>query len=72
MAYAVAANDPQAAVSWANSIADQNARNTALQRVSSQVMWRDPTNGAAVLQAAGVPANLIPPPGQGRRPFPGP
>src|ERR1041385_3359383 len=72
MAYAVAANDPQAAVNWANSIADQNARNTALQRVSSQVMWRDPTNGAAVLQAAGVPANLIPPPGQGRRPFPGP
>jgi hypothetical protein len=29
MAYAVAANDPQAAVNWANSIADQNARNAA-------------------------------------------
>jgi hypothetical protein len=72
MAYAIAPNDPQAAVNWANSIADQNARNTALQRVSNQVMWRDPTNGAAVLQAAGVPPNLIPPPGQGRRPFPGP
>jgi hypothetical protein len=72
MAYAVAPNDPQAAVNWANGIADQNARNAALQRVSREVMWRDPTNGAAVLQAAGVPANLIPPPGQGRPPFPGP
>jgi hypothetical protein len=72
MAYAVAPNDPQAAVNWANSIADQNARNTALQRVSREVMWRDPTNGNAVLQAAGVPPNLIPAPGQGRPPFPGP
>jgi hypothetical protein len=72
MASAVALNDPQGAVNWANSIADQNARNAALQRVSREVMWRDPTNGAAVLQAAGVPANLIPPAGQGRPPFPGP
>jgi hypothetical protein len=70
MAYAAAANDPQTAVNWANGIADQNARNSALQRVSREVMWRDPTNGAAVLQAAGVPANLIPQPGQGRPPFP--
>jgi len=70
MAYAVAPNDPQSAVNWANGIADQNARNAALQRLSREVMWRDPTNGAAVLQAAGVPANLIPPPGQGRPPFP--
>jgi len=72
MAYAVAPNDPQAAVNWANGIADPNARNAALQRVSGEVMWRDPTNGAAALQAAGVPANLIPPPGQRRPPFPGP
>jgi hypothetical protein len=70
MAFAIAPNDPQTAVTWANSIADEAARNTALQRLSAQVMWRDPTNGAAVLQAAGVPANLIPPPGQGRPPFP--
>ena len=70
MASAIAANDPQSAVNWANGIADQNARNAALQRVSREVMWRDPTNGAATLQAAGVPANLIPPPGQGRPPFP--
>ena len=71
MAYAIAPNDPQAAVNWANGIADPNARNAALQRLSREVMWRDPANGAATLQAAGVPANLIPPPGQGRPPFPG-
>lgn len=70
MAYATALTDPQSAVSWANGIADQNARNAALQRLSREVMWRDPTNGAATLQAAGVPPNLIPPPGQGRPPFP--
>jgi hypothetical protein len=70
MASALAPNDPQAAVNWASGIADENARNAALQRLSREVMWRDPTNGAAVLQAAGVPANLIPPPGQGRPPFP--
>ena len=70
MAYAIAPTDAQAAVNWANGIADENARNAALQRLSREVMWRDPTNGAAVLQAAGVPANLIPPPGQGRPPFP--
>jgi hypothetical protein len=70
MASAIAPNDPQAAVNWANGIADENARNAALQRLSREAMWRDPTNGAAVLQAAGVPANLIPPPGQGRPPFP--
>ena len=70
MAFATAANDPQSAVNWANSIADQKERENALQQVSRQVMWRDPTNGAAVLQAAGVPANLIPQPGQRRPPFP--
>jgi hypothetical protein len=72
MALAIAPTDPQAAVNWANGIADETARNAALQRLSREVMWRDPTNGAGVLQAAGVPANLIPPPGQGRPPFPGP
>ena len=72
VAYALAPNDPQSAVNWANGIADETARNAALQRLSQEVMWRDPTNGNAVLQAAGVPPNLIPQPGQGRRPFPGP
>jgi hypothetical protein len=70
MAFALAPTDAQTAVSWANGIADENARNAALQRLSREVMWRDPTNGAATLQAAGVPANLIPPPNQGRPPFP--
>jgi hypothetical protein len=70
MALAIAPADPQAAVNWANGIADETARSAALQRLSREVMWRDPTNGAAVLQAAGVPPNLIPPPGQGRPPFP--
>lgn len=74
VAYAVAPNDPQAAVNWVNSIADENARTTALQRLSREVMWRNPTNGSAMLQAAGVPANLIPQPGQapGGRVPPGP
>ena len=64
LAFSIAANDPQTAVSWADNIADAAARTSALQRVSREVMWRDPTNGAAILQAAGVPADLIPQPGQ--------
>ena len=61
-AYTLAQNDPQYAVSWAQNIADETARNNALQRVSREVMWRNPTQGAAILQAAGVPPNLIPQP----------
>jgi hypothetical protein len=64
LAFSMAVNDPQDAITWADNIADPNARTNALQRVSREVMWRDPTNGAAVLEAAGVPPNLIPPPGQ--------
>src|SRR5947209_4502277 len=60
MAYATAGNDPQSAVNWANGIAHQTARDAALQRLSREVMWRNPSNGAALLQAAGVPPNLIP------------
>jgi hypothetical protein len=68
LASSIAATDPQYAVSWAQNIADENARNSALRRVSREVMWRNPTNGAAILQAAGVPPNLIPPPREsGRR-----
>lgn len=70
LAYSMAPTDPQNAVNWAENIADETARNNALQRVSREVMWRDPTNGSAILQAAGVPPNLIPPPG--RRGPPGP
>ena len=62
LAVSLAGNDPQSAVGWAQNIADVNARNTALERISREVMWRDPANGAATLQAIGVPANLIPAP----------
>jgi hypothetical protein len=62
LASAMAATDPQNAVSWARNVPDETARNRLLQRISREVMWRDPTNGAAILQSAGVPPNLIPPP----------
>lgn len=62
LASAMASTDPQNAVSWARNITDETTRNNALQRISREVMWRDPTNGNAILQAAGVPPNLIPPP----------
>jgi hypothetical protein len=69
LAASLAANHPQDAISWAQNIADPTMRTDALQRVSREVMWRNPTNGAEILQAAGVPANLIPQPGaDGRRP----
>lgn len=72
MASAMATTDPQNAVSWARNIADETARNRLLQRISREVMWRDPTNGNAILQAAGVPPNLIPSPPPIRRAPPGP
>jgi hypothetical protein len=62
LATSLAGNDPQSAVNWAQNIADTAARNGALERISREIMWRDPANGAAVLQAAGVPPNLIPVP----------
>jgi hypothetical protein len=64
LATSLAGSDPQSAINWARNIADETARNSALQRISREVMWRDPANGNAVLQAAGVPPNLIPPPGR--------
>jgi hypothetical protein len=69
LASSMASTDPRNAVNWAQSISDVTMRNNALQRISREVMWRDPANGGAILQAAGVPANLIPPPT--RRPPPG-
>ncbi len=72
LAYSIASTDPQYAVSWAQNIADETARNNALQRVGLAVMRRDPTNGAAILQAAGVPQNLIPAPGTRGPRGPGP
>jgi len=67
LAGSLAADHPQDAISWAQNIADPTMRTDALQRVSREVMWRNPTNGAEILQAAGVPANLIPQPGTGGR-----
>jgi hypothetical protein len=55
--------DPQTGLSWISSINNPDARVRALQRISGEVMWRDPQNGAAMLQAAGLPADLI----KGRR-----
>jgi hypothetical protein len=68
LASSMVAIDPQNAVNWAQSISDVTARNNALQRISREVMWRDPANGNAVLQAAGVPPNLIPSPPSRRGP----
>jgi len=69
LASSMVATDPQNAINWAQSISDVTARNSALQRISREVMWRDPANGNAVLQAAGIPADLIPaqPPRRGPR-----
>ena len=62
LAYSMASTDPHTAISWIQTMSDETARNNALERVSRQVMWRDPKNGAAILQSAGVPPNLIPQP----------
>ena len=64
LASSLVANYPQDAVTWAQNIADPTMRADALQRVSREVMWRDPTNGAQILQSAGIPANMIPQPGR--------
>lgn len=66
LAIAMAGTNLQDAIAWANNIANSDARTNALERISREVMWRDPTNGQATLQAAGVPPNLIPPPGHHR------
>ena len=71
LASSMVATDPTSAVNWAQSISDVTARNNALQRVSREVMWRDPANGNAILQAAGVPPNLIPTAPPRRGPPPG-
>lgn len=58
-ASSVASTDVPTAVGWAQSISDAEARTAALQRVSRRVIWQDPANGAATLQNAGVPMNII-------------
>ncbi len=73
LAFSLAGTDPSAALGWAESISDATQRDNAMQRLSREIMYRNPANGAAILQAAGVPQNLIPPPpnpnqGRGRGP----
>jgi hypothetical protein len=66
LAQALAATDPQTALNWVGSIADETTRSRTLQRVSGIVMWRDPQNGPALLEAAGLPPDRIPRPRRGR------
>lgn len=69
-ASSVASTDLPTAVGWAQSISDEAARTSALQRVGRRVMWRDPTNGANTLLSAGVPQEIVqalPPPRGGDR-----
>jgi hypothetical protein len=62
LAFSLGGSDPSAALNWAQSIADPATRDNALERLARQIMYTNPSNGAAMLQAAGVPQNLIPPP----------
>ncbi len=58
-AAAVSSTDLPAAVGWAQSISDESARNSALQRVVRHVVRRDPENAPATLQGAGVPPAML-------------
>ncbi|MGI9088141.1 MAG: hypothetical protein ACR2HH_10455 [Chthoniobacterales bacterium] len=58
-AQSLISTDAQTALSWIGTITDDATRTRALQRVSGEIMWRDPQNGAALLQAAGLPADQI-------------
>ncbi len=65
LAFSLGGTDPSAAIGWAQSIADVSQREMAIQRLSREIMALNPSNGAAILQAAGIPQNMIPQPGQG-------
>ncbi|HEY2123955.1 MAG TPA: hypothetical protein VGG94_00715 [Chthoniobacterales bacterium] len=70
LAFSLGGSDPAAALGWAQSISDLSQRNSALERLTREIMYRNPSNGAAILTAAGIPQNMIPPPpapGQGGR-----
>lgn len=62
LAFSLGGSDPAAALGWAQSISDVSQRDNALQRLTREIMNRNPGNGAAILQAAGIPQNMIPPP----------
>lgn len=59
LAQALVATDPSTALSWTGTIIDDQTRQQTLQRLSPVVMWRDPENGPAMLQSAGLPADQI-------------
>jgi hypothetical protein len=65
LAFSLGGTDPSAAIGWAESISDADQRTNAITRLSREIMARNPSNGAAILQAAGIapPANPV----QGRR-----
>src|SRR3954454_17528655 len=62
LAFSLGGSDPAAALGWAQSISDATQRDNAIQRLSREIMYRNPSNGAAILQAAGIPQSQIPPP----------
>ena len=59
LAQSLVVRDPQTALNWIGTITDESTRTRTLRRVSGAVMWREPENGAAMLQAAGLPADQI-------------
>ena len=63
LAFSLGQSDPAAALGWAQSISNETERNNTLQRLSREIMNRNPGNGAAILQAAGIPQSMIPAPG---------
>ena len=72
LAFSLGGSDPSAAIGWAQSISDPTQRDNTIQRLSREIMYRNPSNGAAILQAAGIPQSQIPAPpnpngGGGRR-----
>lgn len=66
LAFSLGNTDPSTALSWAQSISDPTQRDTAIERVAREIMATNPSSGAAILQASGIPQNLIPPPPYGR------
>ena len=58
-AFSIASADPQTALGWIGTMSDEAERQRALRRVGRIVLWRDPANGPALLQTAGLPADQI-------------
>ncbi|MEP6821587.1 MAG: hypothetical protein ABI946_04480 [Chthoniobacterales bacterium] len=58
-ASSIASVDPQTALGWIGTMSDEAERQRTLRRVGRIVLWRDPANGPALLQTAGLPADQI-------------